>query len=143
MPTYGVTGLTSGANLTSVQALWEFYAGANAPCLVHEFGASQVGSQQCLIGLCRPSVVGVPSSTLTPVAESHSDAPTPYATAAVAWTTAPVFPNNMFRRSNTSTTGHTIIMAWPRGLQVPAGASIAMVSIGTSTSWHAWTAFDE
>ena len=140
---YSLAQRTTGVALNT--AAWEVRIAALSLARIVELGFLQTTATASLFGIGRPTAIGVtPTSPQTFVTESDANAPVGLTTAAVAWGTAPTAPATFVRRVNTTATiGVGVILTWPRGLVVPAAASVVVFNLQANSALDAWAVVDE
>jgi hypothetical protein len=99
---------------------------------------------QSPIGIGRPQAIGVtPTSPVTVLAEDPAES-TGLTQTALAWATPPTVPLNFFRRLNIAAAiGAGVILTFPRGIVIAAGASLVTWNIAAVSLADIYIVVDE
>jgi hypothetical protein len=126
-------------------ATWEIRTIATLRSQILEIGFSNVAATASVMGLGRPSSIGLsPTSPQTFIAEDAGE-PVGNTTACVAWaSTVPGVPANFFRRvACPATIGAGVIWTFPRGLIIAVSTSLVLWVLATASVVDAWAVENE
>lgn len=132
MAIYSLANRTS--NVTIANANLEIRAGASNRPRLMEMGIWLNAATQSPIGIGRPQAIGVtPTSPVTVLQEDPADS-NGLTQTALAWSTPPTVPLNFFRRVNIAAAiGAGVILTFPRGIVIAAGASLVNWNIAATS----------
>jgi len=134
----GATALTARSTGTAYAAI---RAGSN-PITVYEIAVFAGTAVVCNVGIIRPSAVGTPSTSVTPVAEGSG---TPLWRLDTAWSAAPTVGSVYHRQiSIPAAIGNGYTFVFPDGITVAANSSLVVWNFsGTSGTTFLHAVADE
>jgi hypothetical protein len=132
-------------NSTIAQACVEIYTPSTLAIRVMEIGICNVAATGWAVGLGRPAAQGI-----TPVAaafnpEQSTADPAAKTNVSLSWGTSPTAPTTYLRRAYfPATIGAGVVWTFPRGLYLPADASLVLFNITAGpTGCDVWIVIDE
>jgi len=133
-------------DVTINHACLEIITAATCAIRIMEIGISQVTATACEYALGRPQAVGItPVPVLFTAEQSTADpaAKTNYSLSAATSATIPLATQTYRRLATVAAVGAGVIWTFPRGLYLPASASMVLFNVTTGVALDAWVVIDE
>jgi hypothetical protein len=125
-------------------AMVEIYTPSTLAIKVMEIGIAKTSTAAVALGLGRPQAQGVTPVAVAFQPEQNSGDPAAKTNASLSWATSPTVPLVYLRRVLLpGTAGAGVIWTFPRGLHLPASASLIIFNITAGEAMDVWIVIDE
>jgi len=142
MPIYSIGRRTT--NTTSGQAAHTIYTASTERAAILEAGVFMAAATASTYGIGRPAADGVtPTSPVLLLAEDPAS-PAATVNSALAWTTSPTSPTQVFRRwASPATIGTGVIWTFPKGLVIAISSQFVLQNLATNGVVDSYFVVDE